>query len=65
MGRWVKKLSDGTIKTESVSCIDCKHLINEECDNPKSGLYCKFPDLYDCGNCPYFEEETDATDRCR
>ena len=59
MGRWVKKLPDGTIKTESINPIDCIYLTNEECDNPKSNMYCKFPDpIYYCeSRCPYFEME--------
>lgn len=59
MGRWVKKSSDGTIKTESISYDDCKCLVNEMCDNPKSKLYRKFPDpIYYCERiCPHFEPE--------
>ena len=35
MGKWVKKLPDGTIKTESINRDECKYLINEECYNLK------------------------------
>ena len=58
MGKWVKKLPDGTIKTESINRDECKYLINEECYNLKSELYNKFPvPVYHCQMCPYFEME--------